>query len=68
MHPDALTVAGWRIGVFVRPFSRKRYLELTLLEPEVKLVYYLIYQHRDGETPTWFESRETLEAYRSQAP
>ena len=64
MHPDALKVSGWRIGIDRRPFHLN-YLELKLLSPDVKLVYYMIYQLADGgETPTWFESRKTLDAFR----
>jgi hypothetical protein len=64
MHPDALTVAGWRVGIDVRPFDLD-YLELKLLSRRVKLVYYMIYQHADGGiTPIWFESREPLKDLR----
>ena len=64
MHPDALKVAGWRIGIDRRPFHLD-YLELKLLTPDVKLVYYMIYQLAEGgETPIWFESRRTLDAFR----
>ncbi len=64
MHPDALKVSGWRIGIDRRPFHLG-YMELKFLRSDVKLVYYMIYQHSDGgETPIWFESRDTLETFR----
>ena len=65
MHPSALTVAGWRVGIDVRPFDL-HYIELKALSPHVKLVYYMIYQHANGgETPIWIESREPLKDFRN---
>ena len=65
MHPDALTVSGWRIGADERPFDLK-YMEFRLMRPDVTLVYYMIYQLADGaETPIWIETDETLDAYRN---
>ena len=64
MNPDALAVSGWRIGIDHPPFHLD-YLELKLLKPDVKLVYYLIYQLADGgETPIWVESDKPLDAFR----
>jgi hypothetical protein len=64
MHSDALKVSGWRIGIDHRPFHLD-YLEVKLLKPDVKLVYYMIYQLADGaETPIWFESDKPLDAFR----
>lgn len=66
MPGDALRVAGWRIGIDDRPFDLE-YLELTLLGAEVRLLYYMIYKHADGdETPIWFHSSESLEEFRNQ--
>jgi hypothetical protein len=66
MPGDALRVAGWRIGIDDRPFDLE-YLELTLLGPEVRLVYYMIYQHAGGgETPIWFESSKSAHEFRNQ--
>ncbi|HEU4387225.1 MAG TPA: hypothetical protein VFV34_05470 [Blastocatellia bacterium] len=60
---DALDVAGWRLGIDRRPFHLD-YVELKLLKRNMRLVYYSIYQHADGgETPIWFESDKTLDAY-----
>ena len=60
---EALDVAGWRLGIDRRPFHLD-YLELKHLNPNVKLVYYIIYQNADGgETPFWFESDKTLDAF-----
>jgi hypothetical protein len=65
MHPDALTVGGWRVGVDVRPFHLD-YMELTLLRPDIELVYYMIYQNADGgETPILIESQHPLKDFRT---
>jgi hypothetical protein len=65
MHPDALTVAGWRIGVDVRPFHLD-YMEFRLMRSDIKLVYYMIYQHADGgETPIWIECQQSLKDFRT---
>lgn len=64
MHADAFAVAGWRIGIDRRPFHLN-YLELKFLKPDVKFVYYMIYQHADaGETPIWFKSDKPLATFR----
>jgi hypothetical protein len=64
MHADDLNVSAWRIGTEQR-FFHLDYLEPGGLPPDVKLVYYLIYElpHR-GRTRIWIESREPLEGFR----
>ncbi|HSS21560.1 MAG TPA: hypothetical protein VLL54_15915 [Pyrinomonadaceae bacterium] len=65
MHPDAFKVAGWRIGFDSPPYDLE-YMELRLISPGVKFVYYLIYQHADGGvTPMFFESHPPLDWYRN---
>lgn len=58
-------VAGWRVGIDVRPFD-VAYGELKPLPPRIKLVYYMIYQHAEGgETPIWIESTKPLKDLRN---
>lgn len=65
MPANALEVAGWRVGIDARPFHLE-YVELNVLPAEVRVVYYMIYKHANGdETPILFESSKSLEEFRN---